>query len=97
MRRKGLEDLNVYSISRKQDDKVREDLNVSRGCCGALRGTGPRATGTGGCVFFGALRGTGPRATGTETRFLVVRGTGPRDRALILAILTILAILLQTL
>ena len=44
------------------------------GCWGALRGTGPRATGAGGCVFFGALRGTGPRPTGTETRFFVVRG-----------------------
>ena len=79
---------------------------------GALRGTGPRATGPGGAFFFGALRGTGPRATGAEAFFFVVRGPSrlyqrdageyhdilpcPRDRFLILAILHILAILLQT-
>ena len=45
---------------------------------------------------WGALRGTGPRTTGTEARFFVVRGPVPRNRALILAILIILAILLQT-
>ena len=33
------------------------------GFCDALRGTGPRATGTR-AFFFGALRGTGPRPTG---------------------------------
>ena len=43
-------------------------------------------------------RGTGPRATGTEARFFRCgRGTGPRSRFLILAILIILDILLQTL
>ena len=46
--------------------------------------------------FRNALRGTGPRATGTEARFFVVRGPVPRDRFLILFILSILAILLQT-
>ena len=45
---------------------------------GYVRGTGPRTTGIGGCVFF------------------VVRGPVSRNRALILAILFILAILLQT-
>ena len=45
---------------------------------------------------WGALRGTGPRTTGTEARFFVVRGPVPRNRALILFILQILAILLQT-
>ena len=44
----------------------------------------------------GALRGTGPRTTGPGARFFVVLGTGPRDRFLILSILSILAILLQT-
>ena len=44
MRRKGLEDLNVYRNQQEREAKVREDLNVSRGW-GALRGTGPRATG----------------------------------------------------
>ena len=43
MWRKGLEDLNVYRDSRKQDDKVREDLNAQR-LLGRVRGTGPRAT-----------------------------------------------------
>ena len=48
---------------------------------GALRGTGPRTTGTG-ARFFGALRGTGPRATGTGgCVFFVGRGPVPRDRA----------------
>ena len=77
-----------------------------------MRGTGPRATWCGGAFFFGALRGTGPRATGAEAFFFVVRGPSrlyqrdageyhdilpcPRDRFLILAILHILAILLQT-
>ena len=46
MRRKGLKDLNVYRIQQEREAKVREDLNVSRGGWGALRGTGPRATGT---------------------------------------------------
>ena len=117
--------------------------NSSRGSClnlpslffGALRGTGPRATGAG--VFFcragglspavpspclkqdgqdlqdelqvredlnrprggwGALRGPVPRTTDTEARvFFVVRGPVSCDRFLILAILIILAILLQTL
>ena len=94
MRSKGLEDLNVYRHRQEQDDKVRRTLmsiDISRhtekrserplicsGCWDALRGTGPRATGAGGCVFF------------------VVRGPVPRNRALILAILSILAILLQT-
>ena len=56
-RDKGLEDLNVYSISRKQEDKVREDLNRPRArfCClkqdgqdaqdlqdGAARADGPK-------------------------------------------------------
>ena len=63
---------------------------------GALRGTGPRATGAGARFFFGALRGTGPRTTGTGCVFFVVRGPVLRDRSLILAILIILAILLQT-
>ena len=54
----------------------------------ALRGPGVR--------FFGALRGTGPRATGAGARFFVARGPVPRDCSLILAILFILAILLQT-
>ena len=31
MRRKGLEDLNVYRNRQKQGEKVREDLNVPRG------------------------------------------------------------------
>ena len=56
----------------------------------ALRGRGMR-------FFFGALRGTGPRATGAEARFFCSAGAVPRDRFLILAILHILAILLQTL
>ena len=63
---------------------------------GALRGTGPRTTGAGGAFFFGALRGTGPRTTGPGCVFFVVRGPVPRNRFLILAILQILAILLQT-
>ena len=36
------------------------------GGCGALRGTGPRATGAGGCVFF-VVRGPVPR-----DRFLIL-------------------------
>ena len=60
-----------------------------------VRGTGPRATGAE-AVFFGALRGTGPRATGAGARFFCSAGPVSRDRFLILAILIILAILLQT-
>ena len=44
MRRKGLEDLNVYRHQQEQEDKVREDLNMPSSGWGALRGTGPRAT-----------------------------------------------------
>ena len=51
MRRKGLEDLNVYRHQQEREAKVREDLNVQRRL-GCVRGTGPRATGAGGCVFF---------------------------------------------
>ena len=63
-----------------------------------MRGTGPRATETRPRVFFSvpcegqalALRGAGVRG------LLRSAGPVPRNRALILAILFILAILLQT-
>ena len=83
-------------ISRKQGEKVREDLNVQRrlGCLARDR---PSRNGHRGMrFFFGALRGTGPRTTGTGCVFFVVRGPVLRNRSLILAILIILAILLQT-
>ena len=44
------EDLNVYSISRNAE-KRSERPSMCSGGWGALRGTGPRATGAGG-VFF---------------------------------------------
>ena len=44
MRRKGLEDLNVYRNQQQQGVKVREDLNMQR-LLRRVRGTGPRATG----------------------------------------------------
>ena len=57
----------------------------------------PSRYGVRGAFFFGALRGTGPRATGAGgCVFFVVRGPVRRYRFLILAILQILAILLQT-
>ena len=67
------------SIDISKNKRLRSERTlICRGFCGALRGTGPRATGAGGCVFF------------------VGRGPVPRDLSLILAILSILAILLQT-
>ena len=63
---------------------------------GCMRGTGPRATGTGGCVFFRCLARDRPSHYGDRVRFFVVRGPVLRNRSLILAILIILAILLQT-
>ena len=45
MRRKGLEDLNVYRNQQEREAKVREDLNMQRRLR-RMRGTGPRATGT---------------------------------------------------
>ena len=61
-----------------------------------MRGTGPRTTGPGG-AFFRCLARDRPSRYGYRGSFFFVgRGTGPRDRALILAILIILAILLQT-
>ena len=41
MRRKGLEDLNVYRNQQEREAKVREDLNVSIGCCDACAGQAP--------------------------------------------------------
>ena len=84
MRRKGLEDLNVYRIQQEREAKVREDLNVQR-LLRCLARDRPSRYGAGGMRFFGALRGTGPRTTGCV--FFVVRGPVSRDRSLILAIL----------
>ena len=99
---------------------------MSSGCWGALRGTGPRATGVG-ARFFRCLARDRPSRYGGRGVFFVVRGAVsrdccdsprhgqgqalslrikvkdtvvrgpvPRNRHLILAILIILAILLQT-
>ena len=77
-----------------QDERqVREDLNVYR--ISRKQEAKVREdlnVSSGGCV---ALRGTGPRTTGAEA-FFRSAGACPRDRSLILAILIILAILLQT-
>ena len=67
----------------------------------ALRGTGPRPTGAGGLGFFRSAGACPPRSLalreGQNTIHpTVVRGPVPRDLSLILAILIILAILLQT-
>ena len=88
----------LYSLLRRRsiDMKVLTDLNLSIGGCGAGEGQA-LALRAPGRAFFRSMRGTGPRATGTEARFFFVgRRTGPRSRSLILAILIILAILLQT-
>ena len=63
---------------------------------GALRGTGPRATGPGGCVFSVPCEGQALALRGPGCVFFVARGPVSRDRSLILDILQILAILLQT-
>ena len=44
MRRKGLEDLNVYRHQQEREAKVLTDLNVQRRLL-RVRGTGPRPTG----------------------------------------------------
>ena len=62
----------------------------------STRGTGPRTTGTRARFFFGAREGQALALRAPGRAFFVMRGTGPRDRFLILDILTILAILLQT-
>ena len=91
MRRKGLEDLNVYRHQQEQGEKVQRTLICSGGC-GALRGTGPRATGPGARFF--VVRGS--HAYTNAMQVFLHRLPCPHDRALILFILSILAILLQT-
>ena len=78
IRAKGLEDLNVYSISRNKMTRSERTL-----MCPAA---GVHCEGQ---ALALRLRRRAARAT-------VVRGPVPRDRSLILAILCILAILLQT-
>ena len=63
---------------------------------GALRGTGPRATGPGDVFFSVPCEGQALALRVSGCVFFVVRGPVSRDRSLILAILIILAILLQT-
>ena len=61
-----------------------------------MRGTGPRPTGAGGAFFWCLARDRPSHYGEPRGRFFVVRGPVPRDLHLILAILIILAILLQT-
>ena len=91
MRRKGLEDLNVYRHQQEQDDKVREDLNMQR--LGCMRGTGPRATGAGARFFSVPCEGQALALRVPGRVFFVAREPVSCDRFLILCIL---CILLQT-
>ena len=63
---------------------------------GALRGTGPRATGPGDAFFSLPCEGQALALRVPGRVFFVAREPVPRNRVLILAILFILAILLQT-
>ena len=91
-------------ISRKQEAKVREDLNMQR-LLGCLARDRPSRYGGRGCVFFcsaGAvtpiptLGMSSPQAGLTYLmQVLLHRLPCPRDCSLILSMLSILAILLQ--
>ena len=75
MRRKGLEDLNVYRNQKEQDDKVRRTL-IGNGCCGACEGQAlalrpPR------CVFFRCIARDRPSHYGYRGAFFRRAGACP--------------------
>ena len=85
------------SIDISRHKRLRSERTLIR-CSGwgALRGTGPRTTGPGVRFFSVPCEGQALALRGSGRFFFVVRGSVRRDRALILSILSILAILLQT-